>query len=151
MLIYCHFSLHYTLVWCVCVGGVLLLTCGVVLQHRVLAERLEPPSNQNILEVCRGGVFTTQNHWGKQSCAALLLGNIHLNTHRHCGGMRKTWLHFVNLCSVCVRRNNDAVSSAKKDAGNSCQMLGKKNATRLKRVWGVHFRVLQNRKNRWHS
>lgn len=88
-----HLSL-YILVWYVCVylsvcgGGELLLTCGVVLQHRVLAEWLVPPSDKNILEVCRGRVVTTQSHWGKQSRAALLLGYNHLDTHRHCGGWR---------------------------------------------------------------
>lgn len=37
-------------------------TSRVVLQNRVLAEGLEPPGDQNILEVCRGGEVTAENH-----------------------------------------------------------------------------------------
>lgn len=39
-----------------------LVRCGVILQHRVLAEGLVPPGDQNILEVCRGRVVTTEDH-----------------------------------------------------------------------------------------
>jgi len=60
-----------------------VVTCGVVLQYGVLAEALEPPGDQDILEVCRGGVVTAEGDGGKQGCAALQLGNIHLNTHKH--------------------------------------------------------------------
>lgn len=39
-----------------------LVGCGVVLQHGVLAEGLEPPSDQDILQVCRGGEITSEGH-----------------------------------------------------------------------------------------
>ncbi|TNN74485.1 hypothetical protein EYF80_015265 [Liparis tanakae] len=60
-----------------------VVTCGVVLQYGVLAEALEPPGDQDILEVCRGGVVTAEGDGGKQGCAALQLRNIDLNTHTH--------------------------------------------------------------------
>lgn len=58
-------------------------TCGVVLQNRVLAKGLEPPGDQNILEVCRGGEVTPENDGAKECDAALLFGNNHLDTLRH--------------------------------------------------------------------
>lgn len=82
-----------TLFWCQLTSNFLkthhgcMLTCGVVLQDGVLAERLVLPCNQNILEACRSGVITPKNHWSKQSRAALLLRNIDLDTHRDCKGM----------------------------------------------------------------
>lgn len=89
----------------------LFLTCGVVLQHRVLAKGLEPPGDQNILEVCRGGIVTPEDHRGKQCCVALLLRNNHLNTHRHCGGTTDRRLNAVlYLCvCVCVSRNKGRI------------------------------------------
>lgn len=82
-----------SLCWCQLTSNFLkthhgcMLTCGVVLQDGVLAERLVPPRDQNILEACRSGVITPKNHWSKQSRAALLLRNIDLDTHRDCKGM----------------------------------------------------------------
>lgn len=83
-----------------------MLTCGVVLQDGVLAERLVLPRNQNILEACRCGVITTKNHWSKQSRAALLLRNIDLDTHRHCEGHMKVTHTPQGVFFQCIRLNN---------------------------------------------
>lgn len=83
-----------------------MLTCGVVLQDGVLAERLVLPRDQNILEACRSGVITPKNHWSKQSRAALLLRHIDLDTHRDCKGHDKWWLHShtpQRLFSACIK------------------------------------------------
>lgn len=39
-----------------------LVRCRVVLQDRILAERLKPPGDNNFLEVCRSGVITAQDY-----------------------------------------------------------------------------------------
>ena len=56
-----------------------VLTCGVVLQDRVLAEGLEAPGDQDVLEVGGGGVVAAQDDGGEQHGAALRLGHDHLD------------------------------------------------------------------------
>lgn len=53
------------------------LTCGVVLQHRVLAEGLVPPGDQNFQGVGRRWIVTAQDHRGKQHGAHLWVWNGH--------------------------------------------------------------------------
>lgn len=144
-------TLFYTMLF----SDVAHCTCGVVLQHRVLAEGLEPPGYQNILEVCWGGEVTAEDHWGKQSRAALLLGNNHLNAHRHCGGTR-------NVCLLLQARKNKAISrvqilrAAHRNIGLCLvKMQGeeKSGQTETMCVWGVVSLITkwQNQKNRWHK
>lgn len=113
----------FSLLCSVLLCGLSFLTRGVVLQHRVLAEGLEPPGDQNILDVCRGAVVTAEDHRGKQSRAALLYGNNHLDAHRHCGGTTNIWLH-TSLCvfvHLCVRSKSNPCT--KKLLGDSGKQL----------------------------
>lgn len=98
------FSVVLQSLWCVWVSS---LTCGIILQHWVLAERLVSPGEYNILAGCRCTVVTAERNRSKQSRAALLLGNNHLNADTHCGDT--TWIY--NHTNIVQKFSSGTVGS----------------------------------------
>lgn len=67
------------------------LTCGVVLQHRVLAEGLVSPGDRNFLEVGRRWKVTAQDHRGKQHRSHFRVWNAHLDGEKLWQKQEELW------------------------------------------------------------
>ena len=68
------------------------LTCRVVVKDGVLAEGLEAPRHDHILELGRGGVVTFEDDGGKQGDIAFRVLDRHQQGHAACSQEQKTML-----------------------------------------------------------